>query len=140
MLVGTYLFWGALQDFRKRKIRTDYLWIGGIVGFVYKLTEIIKGNNNLVNWIIALFPGFIMLIIAKYTKEKIGFGDGWIFIVLGNVLTAAEIWYVLQIAIILITIFSMILILSKKVSKEYEIPFLPFLLVAYLILRGTQYV
>ena len=134
------MFWGALQDFRKRKIRTDYLWIGGIVGFVYKLTEIIKGNNNLVNWIIALFPGFIMLIIAKYTKEKIGFGDGWIFIVLGNVLTAAEIWYVLQIAIILITIFSMILILSKKVSKEYEIPFLPFLLVAYLILRGTQYV
>ena len=140
MLVGAYLFWGALQDFRKRKIRTDYLWVGGIVGFVYKSIDILKGNSNLVNWIIAMIPGFILLIIAKYTKEKIGYGDGWMFIILGNFLNITEIYYVLQIAFFLITLFSIIMILSRKVSKEYQIPFFPFLLVAYLILKGSQYV
>lgn len=140
MLVGTYLFWGALQDFRKRKIRTEYLWIGGIAGSVYTVIEILKGNNDFVNWIIAMIPGVIILIIAKYTKEKIGFGDGWVFIILGNFLTVTEIWYVLQTAVFLTTLFSLILIFSKKASKEYQIPFLPFLLAAYLILKGLRYV
>ncbi len=140
IMVNIYLFWGAWQDLRTRKIGNLYLWFGGVTGLVYKCIGIIKGTEFFIDWILAMIPGLIFLLIAKVTKEKIGFGDGWVLLILSNFIHLTEVWYVLQTAVFLVMIFSLVLLCSKKVSREYQIPFLPFLWGAQTFLWGLVYV
>ena len=140
MLICLYLLWGTWQDLQNKKIKNSYLWVGGIVGIILKMTNVILGRYNFKDWIWALLPGILLLVIARVTKEKIGMGDGWVLLILGNYLSIVEIWYVFQIALLTVTIFSLILLCIKKINKEYEIPFLPFLWAAYTFLWRMHYV
>ena len=139
-VVNLYLFWGTCQDIKSKKIRNEYLWAGAFIGLIYKGMQLFYNNGSVSDWVLAMIPGILILIIAKYTNEKIGFGDGWLLLILGSFFKIREIWYILQVAIFLVTIFSLILVVGKKADKEDQIPFLPFLWIAYLILRGLQYV
>ena len=139
MVIHLYLFWGTWQDVKKRKVSNTYLWLGTATSLIYRGMEILKVKSSLKEWLAAMIPGILMLIIAKSTKEKIGYGDGWLLLILGNVLNIIDIWYVLQIAVLLVTLFSIILIIGKKVCRDDQIPFLPFLWMGYIIWRGLQY-
>ena len=140
MIVDVYLFWGAWQDLRKKKVRTEYLWFGGMLGIIYRSLGMAAGFGLLRDWLLAFVPGIVMLFVAKITEEKIGYGDGWIFLILGNFLDMMELWYVLQISVLLVVFVSLVLLWSKKVTKEYQIPFLPFLWGSYTLLWGLKYV
>lgn len=140
MIVNLYLFWGAWQDLRRRKISNNYLWIGGILGVVYRTINLVTGAVVLREWLWALIPGVIFITIAKVTKEKIGLGDGWVILIMGNFLNLMEVCYMLQAAIFVVIIFSCMLLCSKKVTREYQIPFLPFLWTAHTFLWGLYHV
>lgn len=140
MIINLYLFWGGLQDLLKRKIRNSYLYLGGIGGVVYKFVSMAADISILKDWFWSLVPGMLLLLIAKVTREKIGYGDGWVVLILGNFLSITEVWYVLQMAMFIVITVSLILLCSKKVTAEYQIPFLPFLWVAHTFLWGVNYV
>ena len=93
-----------------------------------------KEAGKVMAWLIAFIPGVVVLALAKITKEKIGMGDGWVVIILGNFMTVFEICILLQIAIVLADIFSLILLCRKRVSVSYSIPFLPFLWMSHFLL------
>lgn len=140
IVVSVYLFWGAWQDFCRKKIENNYLCIGGILGFIFRVVSLSEGGVTVREWSSALIPGILLLIIAKATNEKIGYGDGLVFLILGNFFMISEVWMILQTAIFLVMIFSFILVCSKKVFKEYQIPFLPFLWISHMLLWGLNYV
>lgn len=140
MLVNLYLFWGAWQDLRKRKINNSYLWIGGVTGIIYKAISVATNTSILKDWLWAMIPGLMLLLVAIVTKEKIGLGDGWVILILSNFLNVVEIGYVLQAAVFIVSMFSLILLCSNKVTKEYQIPFLPFLWAAHTCLWVVEYV
>ena len=134
IIVNLYLFLGTAQDIKNKKISSYYLWIGGIIGLFFSIIECWEEVDKVTEWLIAFIPGIVVLVLAKITKEKIGTGDGWVVIILGNFLTAFEISILLQIAIILAAVFSLILLCGKRVSVSYSIPFLPFLWLSHLLL------
>ena len=134
IIVNLYLLLGTAQDIKKKKISNCYLWIGGIIGFIFSITECVKEAGKVMAWLIAFIPGVVVLALAKITKEKIGMGDGWVVIILGNFMTVFEICILLQIAIVLADIFSLILLCRKRVSVSYSIPFLPFLWMSHFLL------
>lgn len=140
IVISIYLFWGAWQDLRRKKIENRYLWIGGIGGLVFRGIGLAAGTVTIREWSYALIPGILLLVIAKVTNEKIGYGDGLVFFVLGNFFMLLEIWMILQTAIFLGMIFSLILLCSKRVSKKYQIPFLPFLWISHMLLWRLSYV
>lgn len=140
IIVNLYLLWGSIQDLRKKKIGNAYLWIGGIIGIVFKIAEYGEEAGNLEKWIVSFFPGAVLLVLAKVTKEKIGLGDGWVVIVLGNFMTVSIIIVLLQNAIILAALFSMFFLCIGRVSKDYHIPFLPFLWLSHIFLWRLGYV
>lgn len=142
MLIGInfYLYYGALQDIKERKLLTSYLKIGGSLGIIFNLASILVGTFSLKERILALLPGIFFLIFAKVTREKIGFGDGIILLILGNFFNTDQIWYVLQGALVLLMIFSILLLCTKRASGNCQIPFLPFLWLSQTILWGMGYV
>lgn len=140
MLLNLYLLWGAWQDLRKRKITNSYLWFGGIWGMVRIGICFVLGTVSFIEWIQALIPGVLFLLIAKMTGEKIGMGDGWVIMIIGNFLNIRKLWYVVQVAITIVFLFSIIMLCSKKKDKEYQIPFLPFLWMGHTFMWGIAYV
>jgi len=140
IIITGYLLWGSWQDIRKRKISCNYLLFGGIGGIIAGILSFLKGNWLLSKWLVAFLPGIIILMIARITKEKIGTGDGWVLVVLANYMNLQEVCMLLQTAIILVVLFALLLICGRRVSKDYPIPFLPFLWIAYMILWRLGYV
>ena len=140
MIVSMYLLWGAWQDMRSRKIRNSYLWLGGSVGIVYKTVNIATEQIVWEKWLWALVPGIVLLVIAKVTKEKIGLGDSLVILVLGNFFSIVDICRILQLALFLVLVFSILLLCIQRISRQFEMPFLPFLWIAYMVLWGMAYV
>ena len=140
IIITGYLLLGTWQDIKKRKISRNYLLFGGILGAVIRIISYRKENLIFAEWLVAFFPGIIILVIAKLTKEKMGVGDGYILMVLANYMNLWEICMLLQTAIIFTSLFALLLICNRKVSKEYPIPFLPFLWIAHMVLWRIGYV
>ena len=139
-VVNIYLLWGAWTDLRTKTISDQYLWLGGITGILYSMIKIMAEAFVWEEQMIAYVPGFIILTIAKITNEKIGYGDGWIILILGSFLGIYEIYRIFQFAVILTAAASVILLCIKKEGREYKIPFLPFLWAAYTCQWGMRYV
>ena len=138
--VNIFLLWGTWQDIKKRSITGIYLMIGEIGGLFFNIIKMGKGIFSFEQWILALVPGVIFLIFAKATKEKIGFGDGMLLFLLGNFYTVGKVCMILQIALMFLLMFSTILWCSRKVSVDYQVPFLPFLWISHSLLWGLNYV
>ena len=74
----------------------------------------------------------VMLLVSWVTKESIGAGDGLMLIACGVFM---ELWItvtLLMIAFGLVGLTALYMIVVKKKGKGYRLPFLPYLLVAYL--------
>ena len=71
IIITGYLLLGTWQDIKKRKISRNYLLFGGILGAVIRIISYRKENLVFAEWLVAFFPGIIILVIAKLTKEKI---------------------------------------------------------------------
>lgn len=140
IVITGYLLWGSWQDIRKRIISRNYILFGGIGGIVAGILSLLKGNRLFSEWLAAFLPGIIILVAARITKEKIGAGDGWVLVVLANYMNLQELCMLLQTAIILVALFALMLICGGRVSRDYPIPFLPFLWIAYMILWRLGYV
>lgn len=139
IVVNIYLFLGAVQDIQKKKITNYYLWAGAITGAIIRIINY-ENRIDQLEWLTAFIPGAIILILGRITGEKIGFGDGWVIIILGNFMTILEISMLLQMAILLTGLFSIVILCGKAVSKTYQIPFLPFLWLSHLLIWRFGYV
>lgn len=76
--------------------------------------------------------GLIMFLVGAITQGKIGYGDGLILIVTGLYLGFFDNLFLLLSATFLAAIIGVLLLLIKRVNKNYEIPFIPFLFLAFL--------
>ncbi len=80
--------------------------------------------------IISLIPGIVCLIVAKLTKEAIGYGDAMIIFMLGLYWRWESVCTVLMGACMLAAIFALVLLIFFRKNRKYEIPFVPFLALA----------
>ena len=83
-----------------------------------------------VSVITALLPGALLLLLSVLT-DMVGKADGIILMLLGSACTDGRIWLLLCLSLIYIFLYSMILYIFKKDPKR-RIPYIPFLLIAYI--------
>lgn len=127
--MGIYLMVGAVCDLWKQKIPVIYLLTGAGVAIVEaivqceKIWEIKVGGAGI---------GVIFLLIAKFTKEQIGYGDGWMVLILGIYLGIWELLQLLCVGFALCFVLSCVGIACKKMTRRTRIPFYPFLLAGYI--------
>lgn len=140
MILNVYLFWGALQDVREKTISHYFIKVGILIGLANCLWEIYLQVFYGKERILSLVPGIVFLVIAKISAEKIGYGDGMVFLILGSCMKPFEIWCLWQVSLWLDTIYSLIMVTIKKLQFHSKVAFLPFVWVAYNLLMLFKFV
>lgn len=137
----------AWQDIRKRSISlTTFLW-GGILGLALRLWQAAGPEGGGISlsgtafsvqsaaslaWDAAslagsLLPGILLLGISALTKEGVGRGDGWFFLVAGIYMGLGKTLLLLWGSLLLCFPVSLFLLYAGRGRKK-RLPFLPFVL------------
>lgn len=135
-----FLCFGSIYDLNKKSVPLIYLYIGGILDIVYLFIQFFFLKTPDV-WRMALYgaiPGLVCLFFSYVSKEQIGYGDGWIVVLLGISFGAKKVFLIVLTALFCLAFISLILLVMKKVTRKTRIPFIPFLLVGniFVFLQG----
>lgn len=125
MLLTGYLTWTCRYDVRKRAVPMRILLWGG----VFAVVDIME-----MGWesgrVVAMLPGILLLLLSKVTGG-IGEADGIVLAFVGFICRNQSILLISGISLLYIFFYSMILFCTKR-DRRLQIPYLPFLLAAYL--------
>ena len=138
IVINFYLLWGAWQDFREKKISVTYLKVGVVLGLILLLYDFFNKQVNSKEMILSFLPGIIFICISKITKEKIGIGDGLVFLLIG-IFWGEKTWMLWQTSLVLSSLYSFIMIVAKKSKLENQIAFIPFVWLGHFLLWSFYY-
>lgn len=129
MLLGI-LAVGAYRDWKEKHIYL-YLPAGALV--LALILHILCRERAITDMLSGAAVGVIMIIIGRFTGEAVGIGDGLMLVASGVFLGFWENLCLLMTALLLVGCAALLLATLGKKRKDYRVPFLPFLLAAYLL-------
>lgn len=134
IVAGMYLFVQGIWDMKIKKIP---LWISlgfGIFSFFYS----VFCQREWISFWTALIPGGICLLLSRCTREEIGYGDGVLLCSLGMFYTLEELLCICMSAFLFAGAAGLILLLFLKKSRKFELPFVPFIFLGWVIVQGIR--
>lgn len=131
IVLGVFLLIEGIRDLQKHKVSMITVMIAGILGVIFQFGIIQENGLKIIGGILI---GIVLLSLAKITREKIGYGDGWIFVVTGIYLGFRGNIYLLLLSLFLASLVSIYLLVFKMANRKTELPFVSFLLPSYLLL------
>ena len=129
-MIQLIIFLGIISiiDISTKKIPVILLIIMGIAGGVY----IISCDKSVINTVISIMPGGILLMMAFFTKEQIGYGDAVVVtLMLGLFVSVDIVCSSLVMGLTIAGIVSVVYIVIKRADRKKQIAFTPFLLLGY---------
>lgn len=130
-LLGIFLFIEGIRDIRKREISMISVAVFATLGI---MVQVISDVSNWYGMIGGALIGLAVLLSAKVTREKIGYGDGWLLLVSGIYLGFRYNLFLFMIALFLSAAISIVLLICKKVSCKSTMPFAAFVFLGYCIM------
>ena len=131
--ITIWLMTVSIMDIRSRKISIWLLLSGGILVLATCGNQFAAGSLALYDILGGMVPGLLLLAIAFVTK-KAGYGDGMVLVLVGMVVGGGKSFVIFGVSLFLISVFSIILLLFRKVRRNSTIPYLPFLSAAWLLI------
>lgn len=124
-----FLFLGicAVFDGMEKKIPLAVIWLGIITAIVLH----VQGATADMSWLdigMAVMPGMMFWMLSFITREKVGYGDGWMLVMIGLFTGLWKCFLILLIGLVAESLVVLALLAIKRVSKDRQIPFAPFLL------------
>lgn len=124
----------SLEDLRRMKIYMPPLYAALAMGILWA----IFGDSALFLYRLAgLLSGGLLLLLAFFSQEAIGLGDAVLFLALGIWLGLWESMLLLTASLVLAALAGIFLWIRKKSMKQ-AFPFVPFVLIAYVLMLGGQ--
>lgn len=120
---------GAFSDMRRQTIPIWLIIAGAAAGGIVKIFE---HDADVIAILLSVIPGAFLLLFAFLTKEKIGYGDGWMIMVTGVFLGLLNNLILLVFALVIFTVYQLAMILAKKATKKSRAPFVPFILISFI--------
>ncbi len=124
---------GSVYDWKYHSLPIWLLLIGGVGGVVGTLCAWYGEIRSITELWTALLPGAMGILLAYATREQIGYGDGWILLIMGACLGTTKVVAALFWALAGVCIVSIFLLMSKRGNRSSQIPFVPFLCVGSLV-------
>lgn len=119
----------ALLDIKQKKIWLP--WLGAF--FVESVVLLLIGVSNWNIFVFGMLPGVVLIVVSIVTRGEIGLGDGYLVCVLGSLVGLKDIVNILTWAILLLAVTGIFLVVVKHWGRKSTLPFVPFLLVAYIM-------
>ena len=120
----------GFEDYKLKRIRLVVVNCFAILGVILHL---IYGRISWIDMLGGASVGVVLLVIGYLSKEKIGYGDGILFVATGIYLGFWNNLILLWLSTSLAGIYGIILMLLKKKKKDNEIPLVPFVLGVYVV-------
>lgn len=118
----------SYQDIKGRSI--SGLMIGS--SFFLVSAYLLSGGGGTAGiHLMGLMAGIVFCFISYLTKESIGYGDSLLLCVMGLYTGIWRLLEILMISWVLLAVAALGLLLIKNYSKKAALPYIPFLLVAY---------
>ena len=77
---------------------------------------------------LSVIPGAVFWFISLVTREKVGYGDGWMLVMIGLFVGIWKCFLILLIGLISESVIVLALLALQRISSDRKIPFAPFLL------------
>lgn len=124
-----FLFLGicAVCDGVEREIPLAVVWLGIIAAIVLRMQGL-AGDKSWSVIVLSVLPGVMFWMLSFVTGEKVGYGDGWMLIMIGLFTGLWKCFLILLIGLVSESLLVLVLLAVKKISKDRQIPFAPFLL------------
>ena len=127
ILLFLFLAICAVFDGLRKQIPLAVVWLGMLTAVCLRLTGIM-GEEGVTATALSLIPGAGSFLLSFLTREKVGYGDGWVLLMIGLFSGFSRCFLILLIGLLLESMVAVVLLLLKKVKRDKEIPFSPFLL------------
>lgn len=121
----------SISDIRSKSICAWHMILFAVMGVVLNVITYYQSVWSVVGGVII---GILVLIFALFSKGAIGIGDGIIFICLGIYLGLSDNLRLLFFSLVTASIAGGVYILIKKKSIKTQIPFVPCVLMAYILM------
>ena len=121
-----YLAILSVMDAKKREIPLWLLALGMLPAVMAAVFGIWRGGRAWEELLMGLVPGMVLLCMAGLGKGA-GAGDGIVLLQLGLFFSLEMAVMAFAISMIVISMFSLVLLLIKVARKETRLPYLPFL-------------
>lgn len=124
-----FLFLGvcALFDGLYRQIPLAVVWLGMLTAACLHIFGAM-GETGIFAAAFSLIPGMVFFLLSFCSREKVGYGDGWTLLMIGLFLGAYRCFLILFIGLLAESMVVMVLLMLRKIHRNKEIPFVPFLL------------
>ena len=126
----------AITDLKSKTIPIWWTVVFGISAMIY---QIFWKKQKLEAILFSMIIGVTLLVAAKISNQRIGYGDGIIFLILGLWIGFWDGISLLFFSLILSSIISVYFIIVRRKGRDYRIPFIPFVTAAYIILEGLGF-
>lgn len=117
------------QDIQKKEIRLNLVLFCGIIGVFFHMIWRLESIENV---ILGMSVGVTLLVVSLLTRGMIGMGDALLLIVTGIYLGLEQNLKLLFGGLFLCGMWALVVLLLRKKSRKDSIPFVPFLLAAYM--------
>ena len=114
----------TIKDMRSRHINGYICLVATLFAMIVRLNFC---NDKEYELIFDLFPGLFLLLFSKCTAGVFGSGDALVILFIGSVVGVYSVLAMLVFSVMLSGLICLILYVLKKVNRNTEIPFLPFL-------------
>lgn len=128
-ILGGILLIQSIFDIRSKRLPVWITVAGALLGVMFWVIE----DDFRVASLLGLLPGILFLLFARISKEAIGYGDGFSICMMGIYLEVETLLSVCMCALFLAGIVALVLLVSGKRKGKQEIPFIPFLLLSFLL-------
>lgn len=137
IFAGVILLTGSFFDVKSLRLPGWLLLlglIGGMLGGLYAwLSEELYWWQSL----LGLLPGALSLLLSFVTREQIGYGDGLMLLILGGCVGPERTLVIWILGLVTSFVVSVVLLTMRKAVKSTRLPFVPCLLLGYiLVLAG----
>ena len=117
----------AVFDGMEKKIPLAVIWLGIIIAIVLR-AQGITGEKSWFDIGMAVLPGMMFWMLSFVTREKVGYGDGWMLVMIGLFTGLWKCFLILLVGLVSESLVVLVLLAIKRVSRNRQIPFAPFLL------------
>lgn len=142
LLTGSILLLCLRTDIRQQRIPQQLIWIylllavlGGSIETVCEAEHLPESMYALAGgWVTGILPGSAALFLSFATREALGYGDALLILGCGISLGLSSCMTVVLWAFFFCSLWSAGLLLLHRAERSRTIPFVPFLLIGWVML------